>query len=1040
MMVLRDTMALRAVVLAAALPLAALAQGTRPTSQDLAGLRLRSIGPANMSGRIVDVDVNERNPYVIYAAAATGGVWKSTTNGVTWQPIFQNETTHSVGDIAVHPVDTNVVWVGTGERASRQSSSWGDGVYKSTDGGKTWRNMGLRDSHHIGRIALHPTDANVVFVAAMGHLWGPNEERGLYKSTDGGASWRRVLFVDSLTGVVDVAIDPRDPRTMFAASYQRMRKAFGFHGGGPGSALYKSTDGGETWRKIGPLAAGRVPDPRARAGEASARDTLGAAGPNGLPKGEYGRIGISIHRTDPRIVYVSVEQGYRYNASTAYVERRAGLYRSMDHGETWTFMSTWNPRPMYASQPLVDPSDAARVYMMNDYSFSDDSGRTFTSPNQSLHGDDRIVWVNPNDSRHVIKGDDGGLGVSWDRGLTWLYVTNLPLSQWYRVRVDNAVPFNVYGGLQDNGVWMGPSATYRTEGVLNEDWRRLAGGDGFLSIPDTVDGRTIYAESQYLGLTIRDGRTWETRAIRPGDPRGAISPRRNFDAWFNGRQDPELGNAMAPANWDGPYIISPHDNRTLYAGTNQLWKSTDQGVTWRSLGDMTTGTDRRTLTIMGQRPTDYVPSIDDGVPYWPTITIIAESPRQRGVLYVGTDDGKLRVSRNDGGNWADVAARLPGLPPNAWINGIEPSHHVDGRVYVVANNYRNDDFANYLWRSDDFGQTWTSIVADLPAKRVLRTVREDPRNPNLLWLGAELGLYVSIDGGAHWIELRNNMPTMAFNDLVIHPRDNDLVLATHNRGVWILDNVNALQELTPQVAAAPAHLFTMEPAYQIRYASEIAHTGDMFFRGENPPNGAIIDYWLGSAKDSGAVSITVHDGSGQQVASVAPTRQAGMNRVIWDLRYPRLAARPGSRGRPPAGPYVVPGRYTVRLTVDGRSYEQPVEVREDPRVNLPAEARSAWTASLREIGDGHRRATELVTRWQPVAARLRPNATSPLSGARREEAARLDAQIEEVLSRFGRLYGDVAGWTGPMTSDQRTQLDYLTRKLTELSQAADRFQ
>ncbi len=1027
-----------ALVVALSLPAAIPAQGARPASQDLAALRLRTIGPANMSGRIVDLDVNERNPYVIYAAAATGGVWKSTTNGVTWQPIFEKEGTHSVGDIAVHPVDTNIVWVGTGERASRQSSSWGDGVYKSTDGGRTWRHMGLRDSHHIGRIALHPTDANVVFVAAMGHLWGPNEERGLYKSTDGGATWRRVLRVDTLTGVVDVAIDPKDPRTMYAASYQRMRKAFGFHGGGPGSALWKSTDGGERWRKIAPLAAGRVPDDRARAGGAAAADTLGAAGPNGLPKGEYGRIGISIHRADPRILYVSVEQGYRYNASTAYVERRAGLYRSEDHGETWTWMSTWNPRPMYASQPLVDPNDDKRVYMMNQYSFSDDGGRTFTSPDQTLHGDDRILWVNPNDSRHVIKGDDGGIGISWDRGLTWLYVSNLPLSQWYRVRVDNAVPFNIYGGLQDNGSWMGPSATYRTEGVLNQDWRRLGGGDGFLSIPDTVDNHTIYAESQFLGLTIRDRRTWETRSIRPGDPRGAISPRRNFDAWFGGKPDPELGNAMVNGNWDGPYIISPHDNRTIYAGTDRLWKSADQGATWQDLGRITTGTDRRTLTIMGQRPTDFLASLDDGVPYWPTISAIAESPRQRGVLYAGTDDGRLRVSRDDGRTWTEAQGRLPAYPANAWISGIEASRHADGRAYVVVNNYRDNDFANYLWRTDDFGNSWTPITGDLPPNRVLRTVREDPRNQNLLWLGAELGLYFSIDGGRHWVELKSNMPTMAFNDLVIHPRDNDLVLATHNRGIWILENVNAIQELTPQVLASPAHLFTIEPAHQIRYSGELAHTGDMFFSGENPPDGAIIDYWLGAARDSGALSITVHDAAGNQVAAVEPTRQAGMNRVIWDLRHPRLAARPGSRARPPSGPYVVPGRYTVRLTVDGRSEEQPVEVREDPRLNVPPDVRAAWTAVLLEIADAQRRATELVTRWQPTAARLRPNATNALVGAQREQARQLNAQIEELLSRLGRLYEDVASWTGPVTGDQRTQFDYLNGKLTELGQAAAR--
>jgi hypothetical protein len=359
-------------------------------------------------------------------------------------------------------------------------------------------------------------------------------------------------------------------------------------------------------------------------------------------------------------------------------------------------------------------------------------------------------------------------------------------------------------------------------------------------------------------------------------------------------------------------------------------------------------------------------------------------------------------------------------------------------VYVVVNNYRDNDFANYLWRSDDFGQTWTSITGDLPANRVLRTVREDLRNPNLLWLGAELGLFFSIDAGRHWVELKNNMPTMAFNDLVLHPRDNDLVLGTHNRGIWILDNVNAIQELTPQILAAPAHLFTMEGAQQIRYSGELAHTGDMFFRGENPPDGAIVDYWLGTARDSGAVSITVLDAGGRQVTSVDAPRHAGMNRAIWNLRHARLAARPGTRGRGPDGPYVVPGRYTVRLTVGGRNYEQPVEVREDPRVNVPAAARTEWTATLLGIADVHRRATDLVARWQPAAVRLRPNARDAFTGNQRTEATSLNGQLDELLSRLVRLYGDVGSWTGPMTSDQRAQLRFLTEKLTELGAEVDR--
>ena len=977
-------------------------------SSDFAALRLREIGPANMSGRVVDMVVVESDPHVWYVAAATGGVWKTINNGTTWRPVFEREATHSVGAIAVHQRDTSIVWVGTGERANRQSNSWGDGIYKSTDGGRSWRNMGLRDSHHIGRIVLHPSDVNTVFVAALGHLWGANEERGLYKSTDGGNTWRRTLRVDEHTGVVDVAMDPTDPAIMYAASYQRRRAPYGFDGGGPGSALWKSTDGGETWRKLGPSA----PFPADSLRPGVRPPTLHGA--NGLPLGEYGRLGISIYRKDPRILYVSIEQGWRYNASTAYVGRRAGVYRSDDRGETWQHMSDWNPRPMYASQPAVDPNDDCRIYMQNEFSVSSDCGKTFTAPRQTLHGDDRFVWIDPRDSRHLIKLDDGGIGISYDRARTWLYVQNLPISQWYRITADNARPFNLYGGLQDNGSWMGPSAMYRTEGILNEDWTRIGGGDGFLAIPDTTNPRVIYTESQYLGLLKYDPRTLQRQDVRPDQARGSISARRNFESWFLEKPEPELGNAMAPANWDGPYIISPHDAATLYAGTNKLWRSTNRGATWTSLGDMTTGVNRRDLRINGRRADELTPSQDDGNPYYPTITAIAESPRQRGLLYVGTDDGNVKVSRDGGVTWSDAQTRMAGLPRNAWINGIETSRHDAGVAYVVANNYRADDFGNYLFRTRDAGRTWTSITSDLPANRVLRTVRADPRNPNVLYLGTEFGLFISTDAGAHWFELENNLPTLAINDLLVHPRDNDLVLATHGRGIWILDDVNAIQELTPAVRASAAHLFRIEPAQQTRLAAQKAHAGDMVFRGENPPNGAIIQYWL---RGDTRPSLTVHDARGQAVATLTPPARTGVNRVVWSLRHDSLPAAPrsgdeeeGGNARPLAGPLVVPGTYTVRLTVDGKRYDQAVRVMEDPRITITPVARAQWTTDLQAIATQYRAAHEL--------ARMKPS-----------------AQSRELLSRLQRLYDAVSNWTGPMTADQTAQLSYFRQKIAELRSA-----
>ncbi len=979
-------------------------QAQELTTELLNGLPLRNIGPATMSGRIVDLAVLESDPYTFYAATATGGVWKTTDNGISFEPIFENEATHSVGAIALNQNHPEIIWVGTGERANRQSSSWGDGVYKSMDGGETWENVGLKDSHHIGRIVLHPTDSLVAYVAAMGHLWGANEERGLYKTSDGGQSWERLIYVDEDTGVVDVAMDPSDPDILYAATYQRRRRPYGFHGGGPGSGLHKSTDGGETWEEL----------------------------TNGLPEGDYGRIGISIYRSNPEVVFISLEQGFQYNASTAYNERRAGLYRSKDKGESWELMSDWNPRPMYASQPLVDPSDESRIYMMNQYSYSSDSGKTFTSPRQSLHGDDRILWVNPNDSRHVIKGDDGGIGISYDRGLKWLWVSNLPISQYYRVAVDNAKPYNVYGGLQDNGSWVGPSETYRAGGIINSDWKKLGGGDGFLNLVDRDDPNVVYTESQYLGLSRLDMSTGQRQDIRPGDPNGRIGPRRNWDSWGPGSPDPELGNAMAPGNWDGPFFLSHHDDNTIYAGTNILWKSTDKGATWTSLGDLTTKVNRRELLIMGQRADENTASLDDGIPYYPTLTAVAEDLHKPGMLYIGTDDGLLQVSWDDGQSWTDVTAQLSGLPKETWINTIEPSSHVAGRAYVAINNYRNDDFKNYVYRTDDYGKTWTSIVGDLPEDRVARTLREDPKNPNLLYLGTELGLFVSIDGGDHWAELKSNMPTLPFNDLVIHERDNDLVLGTHGRGVWILDHLNALQELTPEVLGQEAALFSISEAEIINYSRTGAHTGDMYYRGENPDFGAALDYYLKDSVAPDAVTLGIYDGAGQLVSDIQMKKGPGLHRVMWNLRYD-FKAEGNGRSRV-QGPYVLPGMYTAKLEVGDQSYSQTFTVSDDPRLNIPIDIRREWTASQWEVLELYNQVAGERADIQKLSSQLSELKTKNVKYEESEAKPLMesDRKYGELSNRIRTLYYRIGGYIGPWTGDQKSQFDYYSSMAEKL--------
>jgi photosystem II stability/assembly factor-like uncharacterized protein len=959
-------------------------------SSDLSGLRLRNIGPATMSGRFVDMDVVESDPQIMYVASATGGVFRTRDAGITWEPVFEREPVHSVGDIVLFQPNPNIIWVGTGERANRQSVSWGDGIYKSVDAGKTWTNVGLPNSKHIGRIVTHPTNPDIVFVAAQGSVWGPGGDRGVYRTRDGGKTWERVLHVDDDTGATDVAIDPSDPNTLYAAMYQRRRSAFGFNGGGPGSGLWKSTDGGSKWTKL--------------TGD-------------GLPDGDYGRIGIAIYRKDPRILYVSIEQGVRYNASTAYIIRRGGLYRSNDKGVTWRFMSDWNPRPMYASQPTVDPNDDRRVYMMNSYSFSDDAGEKFTSPRTTTHGDDRFVWVNPRDSRHVIKLDDGGIGISYDRGLKFLYVPSLPVSQYYHVAVDNAHPYNVYGGLQDNGCWMGPSASWTTSGILNEQWSRLCGGDGFYAVPDPKDPRIVFTTSQFLGLQLNDTRTWQARSIRPGDPTGAIGDRRNWNTWGKPGAREVLGNAMHPANWDAGLLMSPHDSATIYAGGQHLFRSRDRGNTWEDLGDMTTGVDRSTLPLMGRLPSETVLSIDDGVPYYPGITAIAESPRRRGVLYVGTDDGRLRVSMDEGKTFTDVQDALPGVPKSSWFEEIEASRHAEGTVYLVVDNHRSNDFTNYIYKSTDFGKTWTSISGDMAAERVARAIREDPRNPNLLYVGTELGLFISPNGGQNWVELKNNMPTLAINDLVIHTRDNDLVLGTHGRGVWILDQLNALQGLSAQTLSADAQLFSIEPADEIRYTNLAAHAGDMVFRGGNPPNGAIIDYWLGAAKGEG-VTLRVHDASGELVQQLRPTTNRGMNRVVWNLRHAELPVRGGGFGDGDAAPGGMPGplvmagtTYTVRLTANGRTYEQKVEVRDDPRIDITPAERKVWHDTWMQV-------SALIREFAPVNDRLQKNES--------KDAATLDMkrQARELMSRLTGLYNDIGRFSARPTADQMSRLKF----------------
>ncbi|MAG71927.1 MAG: hypothetical protein QF463_07205 [Vicinamibacterales bacterium] len=841
----------------------------------LDGLELRAIGPAVMGGRIDDLAVDESRPWIFYLGTASGGLWKTTNAGTTWTSLFDDQPVSSIGDVALAPSDPEIVWVGTGEPNNRQSSTVGRGVFKSTDGGASWDYVGLTDTHHIGRVAIHPSDPATVYVAAVGHLWGPNAERGVFRTSDGGKSWDTVLFIDEDTGVVDLAMDPTNPRILYAAAYQRRRTPWGFAGSGPGSGLYKTTDAGETWRRL----------------------------ERGLPEGPLGRIGLAVHRADPRIVYATVQHG-----------DAGGVYRSVDRGETWEQMSDLNPRPMYYSKIRVDPNDASRVYVLGaPFYVSDDDGRTFTrniemSPTYDVgvHGDHHALWVDPANSRHLILGGDGGLYVSWDTSATWDKVNNIPLGQFYAVGVDLEMPYNIYGGLQDTHSWGGPSATRRHIGILNGDWSQINFGDGMYQQVDPTDPDTIYTESQGGNIVRFNRATGDRKAIKPYPPAGDEAYR---------------------FHWTSPIAISPHDANRIYLGGNRLFTSSDRGETWSASSDLTRAEDRDELPIMGRVPDDTTLSRHDGTSSWGTITTLAESPVAAGVLWIGTDDGLVQVSRDEGQTWTSQSGRFPGLDDaRALVSRVVASNADPGRAYAAFDRHSLDDFRPYLFTTDDYGGSWRALGSALPDDAGwVNVVVEHPTEPDLLFAGTETGLFVSIDRGATWSRLRGNFPTVPVDDLVIHPRDHDLVVGTHGRSLYVLDDLAPLVELSGEVLRSPAHLFGVRTAIQFHLWKHESYGAQRQFVGANPPYGAIVTYYRRDADADAAPTLTVVDADGRTVRTLDGEDEPGLHRVAWDLRTSLPDGLDTGRG-----PLVPPGRYAVRLEAAGARHEQTFEVTVDP--------------------------------------------------------------------------------------------------------------
>ncbi len=867
-----------------------------PTASTFDGLKFRNIGPATMGGRVDDFAVLESNPAVFYVAAATSGLWKTTNNGTTWQALFDDQDeVVSIGDVAIAPNDANLVWVGSGENNNRQSSSWGNGVYKSTDGGRTWKPMGLADTRHVARVIVDPVDHDVVYVAALGHLWGPNKERGIFKTTDGGQTWTNTLFVNEDTGATELVMDPSNNKVLYAATYQRRRSAWGFNGGGPGSAIYKSADAGRTWTKL----------------------------TTGIPEGPLGRIGLDVYRKNPNVVYARIEH-----------ERESGVYRSDDAGLSWKKMSGVNPRPMYFSQIRVDPSSDHRVYVLGvQLHISDDAGKTFREDG-TLHSDHHAMWIDPSNPNHVMTGNDGGIGVSYDRAQTWDFIDNLVLGQFYHVGYDMEVPYHVYGGLQDNYAWGGPSAVRSRDGIANSDWFVIGGGDGFVGIADPKDARVLYTESQGGNMNRVDRTTNERKNIKPQVARG----------------EPELR-----WNWDTPLMLSPHDSSVVLAGANKLFRSADRGQAWTAISpDLTEQIDREGLSLMGVAGKDIKIAKNDGVSAFGTLTTIAESPRRAGVYYTGADDGTVYVSRDGGKNWTAISQKFPGLRKGTYVSRLTPSAFEDGTVYATFDGHREDDYTTYAYASSDFGETWRSIAGNLPKTQGVKCITEDHKNPNVLYLGTEFGLFVSLDKGGRWTRLHGALPTSPIYEITLHPRDNDMLLATHGRGIWILDDLTPIQQAA-QALQADAYLFDTRPAVQFNPANDRTNfAGHRRFWGKNPEFGAAISYALKS--EAKEVRLSIRDAGGAVVREIAgdavrDARKAGINRLHWDLRHdPLPAPRAGGGGgggfgggSPLNGPFVLPGDYQVTLAVNGRDVAtKPVRVAGDRLIQMTDADRKTW--------------------------------------------------------------------------------------------------
>lgn len=956
----------------------------------LQGLKLRNIGPAFTSGRVSDLAVHPNNPAEYYVAAASGGVWKTINAGTTYTPIFDGQGAYSIGCVSLDPQNPYSVWVGTGENNGQRSVGYGDGVYHSADGGKSWHNMGLKQSEHIAEIIVHPDNSQVIYVASAGPLWSAGGERGVYKSEDGGNTWQNILSISEHTGVCELIMDPRNPNIMYAAAWQRRRHVFTWISGGPESAIYKTIDGGKNWYKI----------------------------MTGLPSGDVGRIGLTLSPVNPDYVYAIVEAS----------GEKGGVFRSVNQGESWEKRSNHQTIGLYYVELFADPVNINRIYSMDTYAMvSDDGGKTFTQLGEkSKHVDNHVLWIDPKLSHHYLMGCDGGIYESFDSGQNWRFHTNLPITQFYKVATDNSKPFYyVYGGTQDNFSLGGPSQTLNTSGISNYDWFVTQGGDGFESQVDPQDPNIVYAQYQHAGLVRFDRLSGEQLFIRPQEGKGEPGLR-----W----------------NWDSPLLISPHSHTRLYFAANKLFRSDDRGNSWKAVSpDLTRQIDRNKLPVMGRVWGMDAVAKSNSTSIYGNITALDESALQEGLLYVGTDDGIIQVSDNSGSSWKKYES-FPGIPEMTYVNQIVSSRHTAGTVYAAFNNHKNGDFKPYLMKSTDKGSTWSSISGNLPERGTVYCVAEDHIDPNLLFAGTEFGLFFSANGGQKWIQLKNGLPTIAVKDMEIQRRENDLVLATFGRGFYILDDYTPLRKLSAEILTKDAHLFPIKDALWYNPASPMGGNGksmqgETFYLAENASFGAVITYYLKESvktikekrqeaesklvKEGKAVDypgfdairaedteekpyllFTISKPNGEVVRKIRSDIKTGIQRLAWDLRYP--SANPsmqGGEGRP--GLLAAPGTYKVSIAkvVDGipadLGVSQTFNVIPLNRAAIPMQDMAASMAFHRDVAELNKSArgvlelkNEIDRRITGIKSALHQTPGADLSAL--EEARKLEKRMQEI--------------------------------------------